>query len=128
MTDESTETQNLVSATAKIKDENGNLKEEVTEEVSYDFGSDLDDAVERFGADVVFTNFKQSATIALQGRMRAHIQQGLRGDDLQAKVDEWRPGIKTVTRKSPSEKVKDLLAGKSPEEIANILREAGLAA
>jgi len=116
-----------VSATAKIKDEGGNVVEEVTEEVNYDFGSNLDEAVQKFGAEVVFTNFKQSATIALQGRMRAHISQGARGTDLQAKVDEWKPGVKSMTRKSPSDKVKDLLSGKSPEEIAKILQEAGIA-
>jgi len=120
------ENPNSISATAKIKDEDGNVTAEVEESITYDLGSNLDDAVSKFGAEVVFTNFKQSAVIAAQGRMRSLIQKGSRGDDLQTKMNEWKPGIKTVTRKSPAEKVKELLAGKSSDEIAAILAQAGL--
>ena len=120
------ENPNSISATAKIKDEDGNVSAEIEESIVYDLGSNLDDAVSKFGADVVFTNFKQSAVIAAQGRMRSLIQKGARGDALQSKMNEWKPGIKTVTRKSPAEKVKDLLAGKSKDEIAAILAQAGL--
>lgn len=122
-----------VSATAKIKDaESGEVKEEITETVQYDFGENVLDAVDKFGEEVVFTNFKQSAVIALQSRMRSLVvgskdTPGVRGKALQKAVSEWKPGVKTITRKSPAEKIKGLLEGKSPEEIAELLKQAGIA-
>ncbi len=117
-----------VCATAKIKDEEGNLVEEKTACVEYDFGDSIQDAIEKFGEDVVFSNFKQAATISLQSRIRSWVQAGKEGDDLQEEASNWKPGMRTVSRKSPTEKLKDLLAGKSPEEIAALLQEAGIAA
>lgn len=110
-----------VSATAKLKDEEGKLTgEESTSTVEYDFGENLEDAVAKFGDEVVFSAFKRSAVIDLQSNMRRWI---LNGDDCQEKADEWQPGVKTITRKSPVEKLRDLLKGKSPEEIATLLQQ-----
>lgn len=112
-----------VNATAKLRDEDGNLTgEEITAVANYDFGDDLDGAVSLFGAETVFNQFKQSAVINLQGVMRRAISAGKNGDELQAVVSEWKPGVRARTAKSPADKIKDLLAGKSPEEIAAILQ------
>jgi len=116
-----------ITANAKIKDkETGDVVEEVTATCNYEFGETLDETVELFGADVVHNNFKQSAVISAQSRMRALLAQGVSGDDLQSKLDEWKPGIKTTTRKSPADKLRDLLAGRSPEEIAELIAAAGV--
>lgn len=113
-----------VTATGKVKDEDGNVVSERTIEVEYDFGDDIDAAVDAFGADVVMSNYRQSAVIALQSRLRAQIAAGLKDNEIAAKAEEWKPGFKSVTRKSPVDKVRDLLSGKTPEEIAAILKEA----
>lgn len=111
-----------VQATATMVDENGNSTgEKVTGSVEYNFGADLTEAMELFGEDIIYSQFKQNATIALQGIMRRAIQSGKSGDELQAAVSEWKPGVRTRTGKSPADKIKDLLAGKSPEEIQEIL-------
>lgn len=117
-----------VKATIKEKNEKGEVTSEtsVTGSCTYDFGETLDDAVALFGAEVVMNNFKQNAVISAQSRMRALLVQGLEGDALQEKLDEWKPGVKTSTRKSPVDKLKDLLAGRSPEEIAALIAEAGI--
>lgn len=118
---------NTISATAKLKDKDGNLTgEEVTESVTYDFGSTVVEAIDKFGEEVVYTNFKQAAIIAAQSRIRSHILAGLRGADLQAKISEWKPGVKSIVRKSPVDKIKGILEGKSPEEIAELLKAAGI--
>lgn len=126
---ESTETtvDNGIHAKAKIKDkETGEVTGEASATCTYDFGTDIDSAVALFGADVVFNNFRQNAVISAQSRMRSLMNQGLSGDELQAKISEWKPGIKTLTRKSPVDKLKDLLSGRSPEEIAALIAAAGI--
>ena len=115
-----------ISAKSKIKDEDGEVVEEVSATATYDFGDNLEASVALFGEEVVHNNFKQNAVISAQSRMRALLGQGLSGDELQAKLDEWKPGVKTSTRKSPVDKLKDLLAGRSPEEIAALIAEAGI--
>lgn len=118
---------NGIHAKAKIKDkETGEVTGEASATCTYDFGTDIDSAVALFGADVVFNNFRQNAVISAQSRMRSLMNQGLSGDELQAKISEWKPGIKTLTRKSPVDKLKDLLSGRSPEEIAALIAAAGI--
>jgi len=38
--------------------------------VEYDFGKDLEDAVAKFGKDVIYTNYVQAAKITLQAGLR----------------------------------------------------------
>jgi len=59
--------------------------------LQYDFGNDLDDAVAKFGAGVVFSNFVQNAIIVLQGAMRSRLQ---KGGDVAALATIWKPGVK----------------------------------
>lgn len=115
-----------VNATAKVKDENGNLTGEEREvSVYYDFGDNLDEAVEKFGHDAVFAQFKQQSTIGLQAILRRHGADANTSDEqLQEIADQWKPGEKRATRKSPAEKIRDMLAGKSPEEVQEILSQA----
>lgn len=69
-------------------------------EVKYNFGDNLEDAVALFGAEVVFSNFKQNAVIALQGLVRRHLEmkEDKRKTDEQilATVNAWKPGVATV--------------------------------
>ena len=99
--------------------------------VNYDFGADLDSAVETFGADVVFARFRAAATVDLQGVMRRHMQDQTGKDDVVtsaektddeiiAIVAEWKPGL-AKPKKSPADKLKDLLAGMDPEARAALL-------
>lgn len=109
-----------VGATAKIKNEAGEVTGEKSVEVDYDFGDNLADATKKFGEDVVFSNFKQSAVIGLQGVLRRAIQGG---NDAQEAATKWVPGMKTVTRKSASEKVKDAFGSMSEEERKELLKQ-----
>lgn len=112
-----------VNATAKIKDEAGNVVEERTGEVDYDFGENVADAAKNFGEDVVFSQFKQAAIISLQSVMRRAIQGGKTGKDLQEAVSAWKPGMKTITRKSPQEKVQEAFATMSAEDRKELLKQ-----
>lgn len=104
---------------------------------NYDFGDDLASAVELFGDDVVYNKFKAAAVIDLQGVMRrAMFKEEGEGEDkvlvpvdaegVQKIVDEWKPGVSNRVIRSPKEKALAALKGMSPEEIREMLAEAGL--
>ena len=99
--------------------------------VQYDFGSTLDEAVEKFGGDVVFSRFRAAATVDLQGVMRRHMQDQLGKDDKVTQAEKtddeineivagWKPGL-AKPKKSPGDKLKDLLANMDPEARAALL-------
>jgi len=58
--------------------------------IQYDFGDNLDDAINKFGGEVVFSNFVQSAKISLQALMRTRLEKG--GNVLEL-AEIWKPGI-----------------------------------
>lgn len=120
-------TKQTVNATANLKDENGNKTGDNREvEVQYDFGDSLSEAVELYGEEAVFNQYVQAARIGLQALLRRHGEDPNKSqDDLQEIADNWKPGEKRVQRKSTEEKVADLLAGKSPEEVQEILSRVG---
>ena len=65
-------------------------KGELEATIQYDFGDNLDNAVDLFGKDVVFSNFVQSAKISLQALMRARLEKGGNVTEL---AEIWKPGI-----------------------------------
>jgi len=91
--------------------------------VQYEFGSNLEEAVELFGGDVIFNNFRQSAVISLQGILRRHLANGKTQGELQTIADGWKPGVVSRTGKSKVEKARDAFAAMSPEEKKALLAE-----
>jgi len=83
-----------ISVTAK--------KDQKTATVEYDFGDNLQDAVEKFGEETVFSNFIQSAKISLQAIMRRVIASG---GDVQKTVSSWKPGIQLQRKAVPAKTV-----------------------
>lgn len=77
-------------------------------DVAYDFGSNLDEAVERFGAEVVFTNFKRQGVISLQGIVRNGLKGDVKDEEILNRVDSWKPGVVQRSGKSKTEKITDL--------------------
>lgn len=68
--------------------------------VNYDFGDTLDEAVAKFGADVVYSNFKKSAVIALQALVRRKLdkkEDALSDEAIIAAAAAWKPGIASVS-------------------------------
>jgi len=85
-------------------------------EVEYDFGKDLEDAVEKFGDEVVFQTFIAQAKVNLQAMIRRRLNKNETDEEILAAVSEWKPTFRAVTRKSPLEKMEEILAKMSPEE------------
>jgi len=65
-------------------------KGEVEKTLQFDFGDNLDQAVEMFGKEVVFTNYVQAAKISLQSLMRSRMEKGSNVDELSS---IWKPGV-----------------------------------
>lgn len=97
--------------------------------IEYDFGDNLEEAAERFGADVVFSNFKASCTVTLQGFLRGQMKADKDGntktdEEVIAAASGWMPGQRTSRGKSKGEKLRDLLVGMDESAIAELLAEA----
>lgn len=91
-------------------------------EVDYDFGEDLDQLVNKFGADVVFSHARRSFVVTLQSFIRTQMDRGKSETEIQEAVNEWRPGQRKQG-KSPQEKVQDMLAKMDPSARAALLKE-----
>jgi hypothetical protein len=91
--------------------------------VTYDFGDDLDAAVELFGADVIFSRFVAAATVDLQALIRRSIkgENPKNAREIQALVTEWKPGVSTRVKKSPQQKAQEAVDALSDNEKAALL-------
>lgn len=89
--------------------------------VEYDFGDNLDAAVEKFGEEAVFRGYVAAAKIALQGVMGNNMAKEKSDEEIQNLVDEWIYGAVTQTRKTMLEKAMDQVGKMSPDEKAAFL-------
>ncbi len=100
--------------------------------VSYDFGENLAEAEELFGADVVFSRFVAAATVDIQALIRRHLKEGVDKDgkvtseakseeEIVAIVAEYKPGTSTRTRVSATEKANRAIEKLSDEEKEALL-------
>lgn len=99
--------------------------------VTYDFGDNLDEAVEKFSSEVVYSRFKSAATIDLQALIRRHL--GAKDEngnpapksqeEIQALVNQWSPGAQTRTRKTDKQKAEELLTKLPPAQLAELLAQ-----
>lgn len=74
-------------------------------EVEYDFGSNLAEASAKFGEDVVYSKFVDSAIISLQAAIRTALDAGKTEADVLEKVSKWKlgavnrtPGVSSVDK------------------------------
>lgn len=95
--------------------------------VTYDFGDTLEDAVDKFGENVVFNRVVSALTIDLQALIRRGIKAGKKPEEIQKMADEWTPGVKQISKKSPKEKVEEQLAKLSPEQRQELLKQLQVA-
>src|SRR6185295_11376023 len=93
--------------------------------VTYDFGDNLDEAVALFGGDVVFSRFKAASIVDLQAIIRRHLtgEKPKTEAEIQALVNEWKPGVSQRVRKSPAEKAMEAFATLSDAEKTALLEQ-----
>lgn len=99
-------------------------------EVEVEMAENLEELVNQFGTDIVFSHAKRSVIIALQGYMRSLMDQGReKGQDAASiastiveQVRTWKPSQKKAP-KTTQEKARDILSRLSPAERAALLKE-----
>lgn len=85
---------------SKIKVSTTSVKMSRELEVEFDFGDNLDEAVSLYGAEVVYSNYKKSAVIALQALVRRELdkKEDAKSDaEITAKAIAWKPGVAKVS-------------------------------
>jgi hypothetical protein len=95
-------------------------------EVDYNFGEGLEEMVDLFGDESVVNNAQAQMKINLQAALRRWMKpdkdgQSKTDEEILALVAGWKPGAKTITRKSSVDKAKDLLGKMSDGEKAQLL-------
>lgn len=109
--------------------------------VEYDFGENLEDAVDKFGEESVFNHFVADAKLSVNSLVRPMLEKGLEKDketgevsgtpehtneQIQAIVAEYKLPDKTGRRADPGQKALDALKALSPEKQAEIMAILGL--
>lgn len=90
----------------------------------YDFGGNVERAIELFGADVIYSYFRQGAGLLIGARVRDWLQAGKNPEEIQTLLNAYKIGLKTPKVKTdPKQALFNKLAGLSPAE-----REAEIAA
>lgn len=94
-------------------------------EVTYDFGDNLDAAVAKFGAEVVYNGFVADATIGVQAIIRRELKAGNTDQaSIQAKVSAHVPGTAAPrTQVDALTVLKRQLGGMSREDAMKLLGE-----
>lgn len=100
-------------ASEKVETSKGQRKHET----DFDFGDGLEDAVSRYGADNVFDYYRRTGRVALQGVIRAMLEDGATDEEINTRIADWKPGVKLAGEKlSAEEQLLRDLKGKSAEE------------
>lgn len=110
---------------AKKKIETG---EEVSAEVSYNFGTNLEQATNLFGEEQVFAAAKANLVSQVQGVIRRGLSAGKTQDEITAIVSNWKPGDSLRVQKDPMAAFRAVLASMPREAAAQLLADmkAGL--
>ena len=113
-----------IQVTARVPGKKGSDNpddREVT--IDFDFGDDLAQAVEMYGADVIYSKYKAEAVINLQGLIRSYIKANKTEEEINDLVGNWVPGVKAARGKSKEEKLREMFAGLNDEERQTFVDE-----
>lgn len=94
-----------------------------------DLGDNLEDAVQKFGAEVVFTNFQAQAKIKAQAIIRDMMTEGKKDEEIQEFMNTWKPGVSRERNVDPlaafMNKFKSMTAEEQDEKLKELMALAG---
>lgn len=88
---------------------------------SYDFGATLEEATEKFGAEVVFSSFVSAQTIRAQAVVRALLEANKTDDEIAAELAGWKPGVQRTRTIDPQAAILAKWGSMSEDEKAAFL-------
>lgn len=109
----------------KIVSKKGRGPEAKSIVLEFDFGKDLDDAVKKYTAPIVFDYYVNEAKIVFQNKVRGLIAQGKTEAEITETMKTWKPGEISKRGKSPVEKIAALLSKLTPEQRAAVKASLG---
>ena len=110
-------TEENVSGIVEVTAKTGDGKEAT---LNFDFGKDMAEAVEKFGEEVVFTNFRKSAKIDLQSVIRRYL---VAGKDPQDLLKLWKPGVTLERTVDPKAAAKNAFSKMTDDEKKQFIAE-----
>lgn len=78
-------------------------------------GENVQELVEQFSEEVVYSHVRRSLIIAIQATMRGMMDAGKSPEEIQQAVTDWKPGLKKPG-KTALEKAREELAKMSPAD------------
>ncbi len=113
----------------EVKAKDGKEGAEVS--VLVDLGEDCEDAIARFGKEVVFSNYLANTKVGVQSGIRRYIRAGLTPDAIQEKFENYKPGVTLDRVIDPvaalANKMQKMTQEEKEEAFANLRAKLGLA-
>jgi len=106
-----------VEASKKIGDEERSVA------VGYDFGENVEQAIEMFGAEVVHSNFIRASKITLQAVMRRSLEANKTDEDISNIAASWKPGVALERSFDPLAALTNKMKNMSDADIAAVFEK-----
>ena len=91
--------------------------------ILFDFGGSVEAAIEKFGADVVYSNFVRASKVTAQAAMRRLMEAGSADDDVVAKMADWKPGVALERTVDPVQAMLTKFAKMDPAAQAQLIAD-----
>jgi hypothetical protein len=91
--------------------------------IMVDLGDNAQDAIDRFGAEVVFSNYLANVKIGVQSGIRRYLEAGLGQDEIQAKFENYKPGVTMDRVVDPVAALANKMKSMTPEEQAALFAQ-----
>jgi len=91
--------------------------------IYYDFGENLEQALDLFDEKVIFSNFRASVKITAQAAMRRYLDAGKSQEEIAELMKSWKPGVALERKSDPVAAFKAKFASMSEADKIKALAE-----
>lgn len=89
---------------------------------TYDFGENVQDMINKFGAEVVLSNARANMVITAQSAMRRYLEGGKSQEEIAGIMKSWKPGVALARQVDLVAPLVSQWGSFTPEKQAEILR------
>ena len=91
--------------------------------IYYDFGENLEQALDLFDEKVIFSNFRASVKITAQAAIRRYLEAGKSAEEITELMKSWKPGVALERKSDPVAAFKAKFASMSEADKIKALAE-----